>query len=704
MIRTLAGTVLLFLLLVFLPSALQSQFRLLIGKPDFTYYPKISIPFELLDNTATLDTLTAQDLLLWEDSERMLPIEIECGDLQSAQKINFFFLMDVSYSMAFREGTNNTDWDSVKWRTAKSVFIQGFQKLRPEDEGALASFAGDFLLEQTFTTNKKLLADAAAAMELRSGTSIYDAIVTASGYLEQQDGKKIIILLTDGVDNRSRNLREQAIAIAWNRGVPVYPIGLGFYPDPNDPGRQDVDTLLSIARGTGGKAFFAPTSEDLEKIFSDIIESIYSIGCVMRYTTPDTCRDGATRTIDLRANVKGTVIDEKFTYTMQDLRSRLSLSLGFPGSTLSSGQSYSVPVMGSGELRAGEASSFEVVLRYDPSVVEIMGFDDAGTVLDPSGLSLTEPVFGELHITGNNIFPRRGVMYGTPDAIFALDVRVLQRFSIDTTQFELSVPSMQQICEVIPDASGATIIVHGCPSDIALGFDSTIVAAATSDVRIPLLLPSMLDPGQDLSFELYVDYDADLFEYRDFSLEGGLAENLDVSVTPVGSTLHIIGSGGRPVAGRDLLMMLRFYVGPTKNASPVAFRLRDATLTQMLQGMPVNACRPLITIFGARLYADGICSPLLKRRDGPVLEAGRPHPITAESPSTTLFFSVTGDASIRLEILDEFGRVCSVLADGIFAKGRYSASWSPAALPNGLYLAVLRDGAEVRTQKILVTR
>ena len=112
--------------------------------------------------------------------------------------------MDVSYSMSFREGTTQYDWDSTKWRRAKSVFIEGFNQLRPQDEGALASFAGDFHLEQDFTPDKKMLIDAASGMYLRPGTSLYTAIATAVSYSAAKPGKRVIILLTDGVDNRSR--------------------------------------------------------------------------------------------------------------------------------------------------------------------------------------------------------------------------------------------------------------------------------------------------------------------------------------------------------------------------------------------------------------------------------------------------------------------------------------------------------------------
>ncbi|MDT8324959.1 MAG: VWA domain-containing protein, partial [Bacteroidota bacterium] len=586
----------------------------------------------------------------------------------------------------------------------KSVFIQGFQKLRAVDEGALASFAGDFLLEQDFTRNKKLLADAAAAMSLRSGTAIYDAIVTASDYLEQKDGKKVIILLTDGVDNRSHHTREQAIDIAWTRGVPVYPIGLGFYPDPSDPFRQDMDTLRRIAQGTAGKAFFAPTSEDLEAIFSDIIESIYSIGCVLRYNTEDTCRDGATRVIDVQADVRDVVIRQQFSYTLQDLRSRLHVSLGFPAATLLSGDTYTIPVVAEGEVRAGEATSFLSVLRYDPAVAEFSGLVDNGGVFDVRDLSVIEPVPGELHIAASNAMPRRGVPYGTADELFALDLQVLHRLMIDTTYFDLSFSSMQQTCQVLAEGAGSTIIIHGCPAEVLLGFDTTVVAAADAIVEVPILLEARLDPVQQLSFDFDISYDAGVFTYVDFITENSVIEGLDVTVSERGSVLQIRGAGGRPSVDRSLFLLLRFRSAELKNAQPVSFVLQNARIAQEAPGLGVATCTPAIRLYGASLYADGICRPLLRRRSGVVLETSRPNPVIAGQASAELVFSVDTDQQLRLEIIDEFGRRRAILAEGHYTAGRYTATWDPGSLSSGIYLAVLTAGGEVRTQKILLTR
>jgi len=67
-------------------------------------------------------------------------------------------------------------------------------------------------------------------------------------------------------------------------------------------------------------------------------------------------------------------------------------------------------------------------------------------------------------------------------------------------------------------------------------------------------------------------------------------------------------------------------------------------------------------------------------------------------------FSVSGNAPVLLEIVDEFGRSCAVLAEGMLPRGRHTAVWQPGALPSGIYLCILHDGAEIRTRKVLLTR
>ncbi|MBN1448100.1 MAG: VWA domain-containing protein [Bacteroidetes bacterium] len=696
------GGVSLLLTLLLLTGSANAQFRLLIGQPHFTGYPSINIPFEILDNTSTLDSITTENFQIWENGVRMLPIQLDCSEAQIAPKIHFYFVMDVSYSMGFREDTTLYDLDSVKWRTAKQVFIDAYAKLRPQDEGALGSFARTFVQEQEFTTNKRFLIDATMGMGLRSGTAIYDAIEVASAIANEKEGKKVIILLTDGVDNSSRLTREQAITFAWKRGVPVFPIGLGLYFDVNQPFRVDEDTIRRIADGTGGTAYFAPTSEDLSRIFDEIIEHIYSFGCVLRYTTPDTCRDGGVRVIDVQADLNGTVLKERFSYTLPDLRSRLHLRLAMPAEALRAGGRYDIPVVASGEIRPGEATDFLIVVRHDPDLIDIEGIGSPGTVFDVSQLTVESLSPGVTRISGAAVMPARGIPYDE-DVLFTLQIRVHDRNTLAETRLELEFPQASQICDIVSSAEGTDAVVHACPAFVVAGFDTTIVAMPGRIVDVPILLRSGIDFNQTLRYDLQVAYDDAVFTYEGFTVDGCISEHLHVTANPATGRLDIHAAEGMPSDTSAILLTLRFRTAMMKEAQPVSFRLSEASFVQKGIGILASECVPAIVLEGHRLLADGICRPLILRKNGLQLGQNSPNPVSSHSGST-FAFTVTGTAPVRLEIVDEFGRCCAVLVDGQLARGRHTIFWHPGSLPSGVYLCVLREGAETRTRKVLVTR
>jgi VWFA-related protein len=692
-----------FLLILPAGNSSAQQFKLIMGNPDFTLYPKIQLPFEVLDNSATLDTLRPEDFMVFEDGVRMIPLEIECGDLKGAQKIHFFFLMDVSYSMAFIEGTTQEDWDSTKWRRAKSVFIEAFNVLRPQDEAALASFAGDFLLEQDFTTNKKLLIDATAGMFLRPGTAIYTSIVNAVNLSANKTGKRVIILLTDGVDNRSRSTREQAIDIAWQAGIPVFPIGLGFYPDINDPTRVDQDTLRRIANGTGGKAYFAPTSEDLSRIFSDIIQSIYSIGCVMRYTTPDTCEDGSRRNVEVQANIKGVLIQQSFSYTLPDLRSRLELHVEVPP-VVRARDVYSLPVMAEGELRAGQATAFRIRLDYDPAHMIFEAVESGPGVIQDAAIRVSEPQPGMLLFEASNTIPSRGIAYGTAAELFTVRFRVLDHDSVALTGVNLSIDFAEQICTILPSSRRSDFTIHGCPESVNLGFDSTLATVSGGMLRLPVMLTPNVDFRQSLEYRISLNYDQTLVQFDHFETAGTISEKMSIVVTDNPGVLQITASPGVPHDTSNVLFYVYFKAIETKQALPVRVEIADVFIAQSAIGLVGYNCLPEITLYGERVFIDGVCSPLLRLRPNPALQQNHPNPFTAEVQQTRISYTVSGLAPMRLEIIDQFGRVLTVLEEGMKAAGSYTTTWTPAGVPSGVYLCVLREGNVVRTRNIVFTR
>lgn len=683
---------------------LAQQFRLLTGNPDYSNYPEIRLPFEILDNSSSLDTLLSEHIMIFENGVRVLPVEIECGDLKGAQKIHFFFIMDVSYSMAFIEGTTRYDPDSTKWRRAKDVFIQGFNSLRPQDEAALASFARDFVLEQDFTGNVQWLSDATSAMALRPGTAIYTAIVNAVTLASIKEGKSVIILLTDGVDNQSWHTREQAVSIAWQAGIPVYPIGLGFYPDVSDPNRVNQDTLRRIADGTGGKAHFAPTSEDLDGIFQEIVASIYSIGCVLRYTSPDTCQDGQQRDAVMMADIQGTLLEQHFSYTLPDMRSRVDVSITIPA-ILQARQYYDLPLMVDGELRAGEALTFRMRLEYDPTSIAYDGLDAGPGILDPATIRVVELQDGVLLLEAVASMPARGVSYGNPTALFSLRFLTADHENITTAGISLVMDSFEQHCEIITTTRHVPYTVHGCMAEISIGFDSTLATVSGGDLLLPIMLTPGLDYRQSLELSLRVLYDRTLLRYVGIDVKGTITEQLELTVDEKDGELHITSLPGIPAETDGVLLYLLFSAVDTKSAIPAMVKLSEASVKQSALDVAGFNCLPEVSLHGGRVFIDGLCDPLLRLRPRPLLEANHPNPISMTQQQTLITYTVTGRAQMRLEIRDQFGRVQAVLEDGWKDAGTYSVLWAPSpALPNGLYFCVLQEGDQVRTRNIVVAR
>ncbi|MCZ7555350.1 MAG: VWA domain-containing protein [Bacteroidia bacterium] len=689
-------------LLLLCTCGAHAQYRLKLSSPDFTRYPLIELPFEIIDNTSAIDTIRADAIRVFENGKEMQPVQVECGGYTVAQKIHFMFLMDVSYSMAFREGSSEKDPDSVKWRTAKRVFNDAYRSLRDTDEAALASFAADFDVEQFFTTDKKALTDATMGMALRSGTAIYDAVVNAVSLLEQREGKRVIILLTDGVDNWSQSTLRQAVNMAWGRGIPVHVIGLGFYVDQTDPFRVDKDTLQAIADGTGGKAYFTAKSEELAEIFERIIKSIYTVSCVARYTSPDTCSDGAARVVSVQATVKGSTLIEQVVYTLPDLRSRLRLHAAFP-SEATHEQVYSIPLLAEGEIRPGQQLHADFTFRYDPAHLEFRGLDATPALLNPADVTVNENPPGELHFSVAGAMPVSGLPYGSPQALFTMNFYVPRHDTIATTSMSLAVGGMYQNCTILGTGSSQSIRVQGCPAELSIVLDTTVIALPGSDFYLPVYLKTDLDPRQSVHTVFTIVHGPEI-EYLGYSLKGTILEGADITLTQDAGLLSFEAYSAMPALRSGVLLYLRLRAAKLKEAGRADFTLLVSRFTQQSLETSSFVCNPPIRISGADVWIDGICAPLVRRKAITVLQSVYPQPITSADAAVGIDFSSYGVGAVSLRVVDASGKTVSIITDGMLPDGKHSVLWHTGALPPGMYFIVLRQDDAADSRKILIQR
>ncbi|QYA24768.1 VWA domain-containing protein [Gramella sp. MT6] len=204
-------------------------------------------------------------------------------ETSSSQGIDIVMAIDVSASMLARDLQPNR-LDALK------AVAEEFVKDRPGDRIGLVAYAGESFTKTPITSDKTIVLNALEDIEynnvLENGTAIGSGLATAVNRLKDSEAEsKVIILLTDGVNNSGFIDPNTASELAVEFGIKVYTIGVGsngmaLSPIAMSPGGRiqfgrvqveiDEELLKDIATSTGGKYFRATDNEKLEEIYNEI--------------------------------------------------------------------------------------------------------------------------------------------------------------------------------------------------------------------------------------------------------------------------------------------------------------------------------------------------------------------------------------------------------------------------------------------------
>ena len=176
-------------------------------------------------------------------------------------------VLDTSGSMAER-GFNKNDKSQSRYDISVSL-AKAFIKNRYDDNIGLVVFGTYAFSASPLTYDLKALSEMFYLMSdvgiAGTSTAIGDALMQGLRTLKAGEAKsKVLILLTDGQHNAGKNSPHQAVALAKERGVKVYTIGIG------KKGDYDEKLLSTIAKESGAKSFFASTSAQLEGVYKEI--------------------------------------------------------------------------------------------------------------------------------------------------------------------------------------------------------------------------------------------------------------------------------------------------------------------------------------------------------------------------------------------------------------------------------------------------
>ena len=280
---TFANPEYLFLLLLLLPivgwyiyelrnsdaSVQVSDTRVLAAQPKSTRIWLLHVPFVLRIAVITLISIALAR-----------PQLTNKWSSQSTEGIDIMMALDISGTMLAEDLRPN------RLEAAKKV-ASDFVIARPNDQIGLVVFAGESFTQCPLTTDHAVLVNLFKSVEygmVEDGTAIGLGLANAVNRMKDSETKsKVIILLTDGSNNRGDIDPQTAAEIAKTYGIRVYTIGVGSYGQARVPvqtpiGKQyitmdnefDETTLRSIAETTGGQYFRAKDNTSLKAIYDQI--------------------------------------------------------------------------------------------------------------------------------------------------------------------------------------------------------------------------------------------------------------------------------------------------------------------------------------------------------------------------------------------------------------------------------------------------
>jgi VWFA-related protein len=203
-------------------------------------------------------------------------------------------VMDVSGSM----------FDAGKLTAAKAAARAYVEQMRPGDQAGLLTFSSKVIYLQPITADRSELVLAINGLDARGDTTMFDALDRAARILQDVPGRKAIIVLTDGLDNRSKVTADEVIQAIGSGGLSISTIGLG---DPSKLGINsglDEAVLKSLATRAGGVYGYAndPTGLlDLYEQYGRALQSEYGIS----YISSSTFHDGLSRTLTVSLSGSG---------------------------------------------------------------------------------------------------------------------------------------------------------------------------------------------------------------------------------------------------------------------------------------------------------------------------------------------------------------------------------------------------------------
>lgn len=233
-------------------------------------------------------SLARNDFAVYEDNQQ--------------QQITSFRRMDVPVSLGILIDNSGSMRD--KRSAVNEAALNLVRASNPQDEVFVVNFSDEYWLDQDFTSSIPLLKEALEKVDSRGGTALYDAVIASADHVAKNGtkDKKVLVVVTDGEDNASRESLERAVRTLQDENGPVV-YTIGVLGDDREA-RRAKRALTQLAIETGGVYFFPKDAREVDEISRAVAHDIRNQYIIGYKPTNPTARGGY-RTVKVEARASG---------------------------------------------------------------------------------------------------------------------------------------------------------------------------------------------------------------------------------------------------------------------------------------------------------------------------------------------------------------------------------------------------------------